>query len=382
MHNYHLINLLKDDLKIISISIHDRYNIDYLMNKKGIKHIFIKLPFKSIFNLSFRLKILDNWFRSYKDWIISKQMFKANNNFSSNIMEFMDIHSEGYYFLKNKNYFKNSKIIIRSHTPWTLLRKYYQVKEKKNVDSKWSYNREYFCFKKCDIITTPSKNLKLNLINIFNLNEKKIVVLPNIIDTDHFKPLKVRKNDGRFKMLHVGRFNRGKGVITLIKAFIKLAKKYDNIFLENVGKTDTNILLECKNLLKKNNLDQRVSFKNFIDYQDLPKYYGHTDVVIVPSELYESFSYTAAQGMSCGRVVIASDIGGIPETLNYGKAGLLFKPGDVRSLIDNIKKVYLKNINPKEFEYAARSFILDNFSFKVLKSKYLKFYKGQLKSKK
>ena len=127
MHNYHLINLLKDDMKIISISIHDRYNIDYLMKKKGINYIFIKLPFERIFNLSFRLKIMDNWFRSYKDWIISKQMFKANYNFSSNIMEFMDIHSEGYYFLKNRNYFKNSKIIIRSHTPWTLLRKYYHI---------------------------------------------------------------------------------------------------------------------------------------------------------------------------------------------------------------------------------------------------------------
>ena len=381
MHNYHLSNLLKDDMKIISISIYDQYNIDYLMKEKGIKHIFIKLPFQYMFNLSSRLKILDNWFRSYKDWIISKQMFKAKNNFSSNIMEFMDIHSEGYYFLKNRNHFKNSKVIIRSHTPWTLLRKYYRAKEKKNVDSKWSYEREYFCFKKCDIITTPSENLKLNLINIFNLNEKKIVVLPNIIDTDHFKPLKIRKNDGRFKMLHVGRFNRGKGAITMIKAFIKLAKKYDNIFLVNVGKTDANTLLKCKTLLKKNNLDQRVSFKNFINYRDLPKYYGHTDVVIVPSELYESFSYTVAQGMSCGKVVIASTIGGIPETLNYGKAGLLFKPGDVRSLIENIKKVYLKKINPKELENAARSFILKNFSFNVLKSKYLKFYIGQLKSK-
>ena len=382
MHNYHLINLLKGNFDINSVSIQDKYNSESLTNKDGINYIFIDLPFKNLFYLSFRFKFLDSWVRSYKDWIISKQMFKAKCNFNSNIMEFMDIHSESYYFLKGKSYHSDLKVIIRSHTPWTLLRKYYENKERKNVDSKWAYQRESFCLKKCDIITTPSENLKINLIKIFNLDEKKIVVLPNIIDTDHFKPLQIRKNDGRFNILHVGRFNRGKGAITLIKAFIKLAKKYDDLFLVNVGKTDTNIYLKCKILLKKHNLEQRVSFKNFVDYDDLPKFYGNSDVVIVPSELYESFSYTIAQGMSCGKIVIGSDIGGIPETLNYGKAGLLFKPGNTINLIEKIKEVYLKKINIKQFESEARVFILENFSFNALKPRYLKFYKGQIKSKK
>ena len=72
MHNYHLMNLLKDDMEINSISIYDQYNVDNLKNKKGVQHIFIKLPFKSMFNLSFRFKLLDSWVRAYKDWIISK----------------------------------------------------------------------------------------------------------------------------------------------------------------------------------------------------------------------------------------------------------------------------------------------------------------------
>ena len=170
MHNYHLMNLLKDDMEINSISIHDQYNVDSLINKKGVQHIFIKLPFESMFNLSFRFKVLDNWVRAYKDWIISKEMFKVKNSFESSIMEFMDIHSEGYYFLKSTNYIRDSKVIIRSHTPWTLLKKYYKNNEKRNIDSKWTYDREYFCFKNCDAITTPSENLKMNLVETFNLD--------------------------------------------------------------------------------------------------------------------------------------------------------------------------------------------------------------------
>ncbi len=100
MHNYHLMNLLKDDMEINSISIYDQYNVDNLINKKGVQHIFVKLPFESMFNLSFRLKLLDNWVRAYKDWIISEKMFRVKNTINLGIMEFMDIHSEGYYFLK------------------------------------------------------------------------------------------------------------------------------------------------------------------------------------------------------------------------------------------------------------------------------------------
>ena len=39
--------------------------------------------------------------------------------------------------------------------------------------------------------------------------------------------------------------------------------------------------------------------------------------------------------MACGKPVIASNIGGIPETLNNGNAGILFEPGNFKDLIEN-----------------------------------------------
>ena len=72
----------------------------------------------------------------------------------------------------------------------------------------------------------------------------------------------------------------------------------------------------------------KVSFSGHIPYNELLKYYNNSDIVVVPSEIYESFSYTVAQAMACGKVVIASQIGGIPETTDNGKAGIPFTPGD------------------------------------------------------
>ena len=154
--------------------------------------------------------------------------------------------------------------------------------------------------------------------------------------------------------MHIGRFTKSKGVLTLIKAFIELAKNYKDISLTFVGKTDQKIFNRCNNLLIEKKLDHRVNFKKFVSYELLPDFYEKANLIVVPSEIYESFSYTVAQGMACGKIVIASNLGGIPETIDHGKAGLLFEPGDTQDLIRCIKKVYLGKFDISNIEKRAR----------------------------
>ena len=107
------------------------------------------------------------------------------------LVEFMDIHSEGYHFLKNKRG-KRTNVIIRSHTPFSLLRKFFTKDELKGVDTLYTFEREK-CFEMADQITTPSQDLKKQIINLFNLSPDKINVIPNILDTTHFRPIEIRK---------------------------------------------------------------------------------------------------------------------------------------------------------------------------------------------
>ena len=220
-----------------------------------------------------------------------------------------------------------------------------------------------------------SIDLKKKICALYDIPSKKVTVIPNILDTTHFSPKNVEDND-TFTILHVGRFERVKGVETLIKGFILLARKYSNIQLINIGKPRGKSFKRCMTMLKKDNLTEKVIFPGFVDYVDLPSYYAKADIVVVPSEIYESFSYTVAQGMACGKPVIASNIGGIPETMNYGDAGLLFEPGNVDQLTDIMEKLYLDNNLRKDFGVKARSFIHNYCSMETLKPKYLKFYES------
>ena len=132
----------------------------------------------------------------------------------------------------------------------------------------------------------------------------------------------------------------------------------------------------CQNILKTKDLSDRVNFKKFVTYENLSDEYSKADVVVVPSEIYESFSYTVAQGMACGKPVIGSNIGGIPETLNNGKAGILFKPGNIGDLTEKIEFLFLNDNKRKDYANKAREHVVNNYSIEVLGPKYEGYYQS------
>ncbi|WP_425421119.1 glycosyltransferase family 4 protein [Phaeodactylibacter xiamenensis] len=370
MHNGYLVDALKDNIEISLISIKDEANEAYYKGKNiPFRGIDPKLPPIAI--KSAKTSGLKNGLRAWKDWLISLEMARVLERNPPDVVEFMDIHSEAYAFLKrNPAGRRKTKVVIRSHTPWGILRPTYFPEEIKGVDGWWAIKREQYCFKHCDAITTPSQDLKEQLIRVYRLPESKITVIPNLVDTNHFRPLPANNND-IFTFLHVGRFERAKGVITMTKAFIELCKETAQpVRLINVGAPRGNALEKCTNLLKEAKLLDRVTFTGFVPYEELPNYYAMADAVIVPPEIYESFSYTAAQAIACGKKVIASDSGGMPETLSNGKHGLIFLKADHSSLTKEMETSLNKNISTEELKRFAQN----SYSIESLREKFLSFY--------
>ena len=372
MHNFYLLKSLQKSMQCEAISFDSEINSTYYEQSDTQ---FTNVCLNSYINKIHQTKlgVLKNGTRFISDRYISKSFDKILKNYSG-IFEFMDIHSEGYYFLKNnpdKRYFT----IIRSHTPFTLLKKYFNKSELNGVDTWFAASSERKSFNLAGYITTPSQDLKDQLIRLFDINSDKINVIPNILDVKHFKPTK-NEPSNYFNILHVGRFERAKGLETLIQSFILLAKKYSDLHLTCVGNPRGPSLDKCKNKLMKEGLNKRVIFKGFISYDELPAYYNQCDLVVVPSEIYESFSYTVAQGMACGKPVIASDIGGIPETVNNEKAGILFKPGNFGDLTEKIEFLFLNDYKRKDYAEKAREHVVNNYSIEVLGPKYLGYYES------
>ena len=378
MHNWYLLQMLSSQIDILMVSSINQINELYY-RKHCVPYSGIDISIPTILPKLIRLNYLKNGLRSWKDWRTSIRLKTALETLSTNVVEFIDIHSNGYAYLKsNQKSNRKEKVIIRSHTPWGLLREYYSSDRIKGTDGWFAQQRERQCFQWADSISTPSVDLKNKLIEFYEIEAKKIFVIPNILDTNHFKPLNRLNKNKEFILLHVGRFDRAKGVETLIKSFIYLSKKIKNLRLINIGQPYGSAYKNCMELIEKENLSDKVTFTGFVKYDDLPTYYAQSDIVVVPSQIYESFSYTVAQGMACGKPVIASNIGGIPETIDYERAGKLFRPGDVDDLSMEIENLYSDKKAMINIARNARSFAINTFSIDALRPIYIEYYKSLL----
>jgi starch synthase len=67
--------------------------------------------------------------------------------------------------------------------------------------------------------------------------------------------------------------------------------------------------------------------------QDVIQLLTHATVFACPS-LYEPLGIVNLEAMACGTAVVGSRVGGVPEVVAEGAAGLLVPPGDPEALAD------------------------------------------------
>jgi glycosyltransferase involved in cell wall biosynthesis len=72
--------------------------------------------------------------------------------------------------------------------------------------------------------------------------------------------------------------------------------------------------------------------------RDIPEILNAVDLVVTPS-FTESFGIAAAEAMACGRAVVASRVGGLPDVVAEGETGLLVPANDASALAEAIIKL-------------------------------------------
>lgn len=170
----------------------------------------------------------------------------------------------------------------------------------------------------------------------------KIEVIYNGIDTAQFTaaphgtdmPGKTKKIGIIADLLPI------KGHDTLIKAIPRIKKKVP-VHLMIVGASaDNNVEYEMKikRLVRELDLGQDVEFMGY--RSDVPDILKSLDLVVVPSSSFEACPMAVLEAYACGVPVIGSDMGGIPELIEEGKTGYIFKARDVDDLAEKILLIF------------------------------------------
>ena len=159
-----------------------------------------------------------------------------------------------------------------------------------------------------------------------NYGPEKFSVLKNAIDTDLFCPAHLNKTEieslrnkyvkkNQELILFTGRMMPGKGVIELIRAFIRM--KNQNAVLVVVGSFNFNDHsanpFENQIKIEAAPARDRIVFTGYIDHQQLPGYYAMADFAVLPSTIEEAAGLTVIEAISMHLPLITTTMGGIPE---------------------------------------------------------------------
>jgi glycosyltransferase involved in cell wall biosynthesis len=210
---------------------------------------------------------------------------------------------------------------------------------------------------------------------------KEIVVVPNGVDVERFT-LIVRKTISlleRPTILYVGRLVYRKGLHVLVRAMPFVLKEIPDAQLLIVGEGYMDSFLRM--LIKSLNLEENVKMLGFIPDEKLSELYTSSHLFVLPSLYCESFGITLLEAMASGRPIVASNVGGIPEVVEDGVTGLLFRRGDAQDLADKIIKVLNDNKLAQTLAFNARKLVKERYSWTVIASKVEDLYEKTLNSR-
>jgi LmbE family N-acetylglucosaminyl deacetylase/glycosyltransferase involved in cell wall biosynthesis len=178
-------------------------------------------------------------------------------------------------------------------------------------------------------IIVPSSDTAERWSTLAGLDPARVSVIPTGIDTDRFIPLGVDKRravrarisvaDEELMILFVGRLERIKGAHFLIDAVRQLSIA-THVVLCGTAKTSA-YLAE----LQKAAAGRRVTFLGH--RSDVPDLMAAADLLVVPSNCFETQGLVVSEAMASGIPVVASDIGGLAAMMR-GFPEHLVPPGD------------------------------------------------------
>lgn len=343
--------MLSDLLPIQVNNKHDVYLL--LLNNKNPKFT------EALLNKNIKIRILDEY-KNFFHKLLNIRKFVKSNSF-----DVIHVHLfPSLYYIAFATLGLNTTLIYTEHSTSNRRRKYKIFKYIERI----IYNRY-------DKIICISEQTKLNLENHLNNSsiKKKLICISNGIILPEIKdvPEKNLPRQLDIKIIMIGRFEKQKDQVTLIKA-VKYLPDNVKIYFAGTGSLES----KCKELAAEEKLTDKIHFLGF--QNDIISVLKQMDIAVLSSN-WEGFGLSAVESMALGIPTIGSDVPGLSEVLNNG--GILFEKGNEIKLAEKINKLiydheFYLEISKKGFNKAKQ------YDINKMNSEYIKIYKETIKIKK
>jgi len=126
-------------------------------------------------------------------------------------------------------------------------------------------------------------------------------------------------------------------------------------------------------MVQEKNIKDFVHFLGNIPNSQMPAYISSAHIILIPS-LLEATSIAALEAMACERIIVASNIGGLPEIITE-ETGRLSEAANPQDISDKINEILNLSVEKRiEMGKKAREIVVNHWSTEKLAEDIEKFY--------
>ncbi|HVY36613.1 MAG TPA: glycosyltransferase [Polyangia bacterium] len=199
-----------------------------------------------------------------------------------------------------------------------------------------------------DRLVAVSRSLVESAVAL-GVDRARVDLVMNGVDTGLFHPRDRAEaraalghgGDRRRWIVCVSRLRPDKGTLDLVTAFTALAAERDDLVLALVGDGESRGAVE--NALRP--FGDRIILAGARPLAEVPLWMGAADVVTLPSH-HEGTPNVLLEALACGRRVVATRVGGIPDVVNDPALGTLVPVADPAALAPALRDAALTDYDP------------------------------------
>ncbi len=180
-----------------------------------------------------------------------------------------------------------------------------------------------------DAVTCVSDEIRQAVLD-YGLEADRVFLTPNGVNTELFSPrdkIESRRELGLGPdeplMVWAGRLAPEKGLTDLIEALPSVLQTHSSARLVLIGDGPERDALD--RLAGERGVREALDLRPAVERSRLAVWYGAADLVCLPS-LREGRPNTVLEAMACGRPVLATAVGGVPELIENERGGRLVEP--------------------------------------------------------
>lgn len=268
------------------------------------------------------------------------------------------IYPSGYVGVELKNIY-NVPLVVRGGG--------HDIYEMPFRDLDWN-NRIRYILESCDHVILPSRGLS-EIIMQLNVPLSKVSIIYNGCDPKLFQKISIIDARTRLNLpkdccilLAVGNLELEKGHQYLIESMKIVFEAKKDIICVVVGSGSLNSRLV--NSIASLGLQNQIQLIGERPHAEIPLWMNACDIFVVPS-LNEGNPNVMFEALSCGKPVIGTKVGGIPEIIIDEKFGILVEPRDVEGLAKAILRAFNTQWDTESILNYAEQFTLDRAAERI-----------------